>query len=328
MPANLPPQYLELEQSYRKAKSAEEKLRLLREMLACLPKHKGTEKIQAMLKTKISKFQQQEEKRKKKGGRSAFYNIEKKGAGQIVIVGPPNSGKSTLLSLLTNANPLIKEYPFTTRMPQIGMMRFEDIWIQLIDTPPVSSEYMEPWLGSIIRYADLALLLVDLSETQVLEQIENTKRLLKEVKVSLQGFIERDSESKIAKIPTILVGTKLDLPKAKETFELIYQLYKDKFPLLTTSITSLKQDDKFKKRLYWELKIIRVYSKIPGKPPDLEEPYVLKKGSTVSDMALKVHKDFAKKLKFARIWSQNKYKGQKVPKDYILNDKDILELHI
>src|SRR5215472_15072552 len=165
MAANLTPQYLEAEAEYKNAQTASERLECLKKMYSLLPKHKASEKLQTELKTKISdtrKGMERESKSPKKRGVS--YKIPKQGAGQYGILGAPNAGKSRLLTRLTRATPEVAPYPFTTRDPHAGMMDWEDVHVQLIDTPPITADYLEPYLSSIVRSADAVLLLVDLGE--------------------------------------------------------------------------------------------------------------------------------------------------------------------
>jgi len=168
MPANLTAQYKAAEERYRQASGHEEKLDGLREMLALLPKHKGTEKLQADLKKRISKLEEEGEHVAKSGHRGPDPgHVKKEGAGQWVILGPPNAGKSSLLAALTNAHPEIADYPFTTRVPQPGMMPFEDALVQLVDTPAAAPEHAESFLPNLARNADGLLLVLDVTADDV-----------------------------------------------------------------------------------------------------------------------------------------------------------------
>ncbi|HDD35555.1 MAG TPA: GTP-binding protein, partial [Candidatus Desulfofervidus auxilii] len=163
MPANLPPQYFAAERKYREARTPQEKISALEEMLMVMPKHKGTDKLRASLRRKLARLKDTLEI-KKKNKKGVSYVIEKEGAGQVALVGFPNVGKSALVKKLTKATPEVADYPFTTRIPTPGMMPFEDIKIQLIDMPALTIEYIEPWVGNILRRADLLLIILDLSD--------------------------------------------------------------------------------------------------------------------------------------------------------------------
>ena len=165
MPANLPPQYYELEREFKHERDPREKLRLAEELLAIMPKHKGTDKLQADLKAKISKMKKQVEGTSKTHGTrqaQTHDHIEKEGAAQIILIGPPNCGKSSIVETLTHAKPLVADYPYTTREPLSGMMEYDTAQLQLIDTPPISAESYENYLSGLIRNANLVVLVADL----------------------------------------------------------------------------------------------------------------------------------------------------------------------
>ena len=326
MPANLPPQYYEAEQRYRLAQTDQEKLTILREMLAIMPKHKGTEKLQAELKSRISKLKKEMQKKRTTGKRAYGFHIPKQGAGQVVLVGAPNAGKSQILQRLTNVPVEIAPYPFTTRKPAVGMMNFEDIKIQLVDTPPITVEFVESYLPGIIRNADLILLVVNLGSDSVLEETEEVRQRLSQFKISLE-VDEEQGEGWVYK-KTLMVGNKIDVEGADERLEILGELYGEKFPISCISAKEKRGLNELKKEIYKALDIIRVYTKQPGKPPDRDDPIVLKKGSTVIDAAAAIHKEFASKLKYARIWDGDKLKGQRVERDGLLKEGDILEFHV
>jgi uncharacterized protein len=330
MPANLTPQYLEAEKRYKRAATSEEKISLLEEMLALVPKHKGTEKLQADLKSRLSKLRVELHKPRGPGSkRDTEGVIEKEGAGQIVLLGGPNCGKSSLLACLTNATPEIADYAYTTHLPLSGMMPYENIQIQLVDLPPISPVYWEPRFSGIIRHADAALLLADLSSPEMLEQVEAALALLEKSKIRLLGehTTGPSSEGTVGR-KTMLIGTKSDQDLNRESFNILQEFYLATFPMISISSLTGENLTEFKDRLYELLSIIRIYSKPPAKKVDYDAPFVLKKGSTVLDAAAEVHKDFAEKLKFARIWGAKKFQGQMVQKDHILEEGDVVEFHL
>jgi ribosome-interacting GTPase 1 len=326
MPANLPPTYHEAEDRYRSAGTTEEKIAALEEMLRIMPKHKGTDKLQADLKSRMAKLRRQP---KKKGAtRSASHMIPKEGAGQVVLVGPPNTGKSALVARLTHAKPEVADYPFTTREPVPGMLPFEDIAFQLIDLPPLSEEYVEPWLYDLIRRADLAWLVVEPADS--LDELERVLKLLEPKHIELQPVgTEPPAEDAPGwtRLPTLLVVTGLDRSDSAESLKILEELLDHPWPLMPVSSVSGEGLDALARRTFDALGIVRVYTKQPGKPADRDQPFTLDKGSTVGDLAHTIHKDIHDKLKFARIWGENVYDGQTVQRDHVLEEGDVIELH-
>ena len=325
MPANLTPQYLQAEKQFKGAKTTDEKIAALEHMLATIPRHKGTEKIQADLKRRLSKLRTSQDK-KPASRAGLIYQIEKEGAGQAALVGPPNGGKSLLLRRLSRAMPEVADYPFTTRVPLPGMMDFEDIRIQLVDLPPTHPDFSESWIYQIIRNADAALLVVDLSDPDLLEDLETTFEELAKAKIQLGRDALPNAPGWLAK-PTLLCANKIDLAGAAENFSVLGELYGGKFRLLSISAQTNEGLEDLRRALFDLLELIRVYTKAPGKKPDLAAPYVVKRGSRLIDLAGLVHKDFLTQLKFARVWGHGKFEGQMVNREYLLADRDIVELH-
>jgi uncharacterized protein len=324
MPANLTPQYLEAESRFKSAKTTEEKIAVLEEMQATIPRHKGTEKMQADIKRRISKLRA-EQQRKPTSRAGLIHRVDKEGAGQVALIGPPNSGKSQLVRSLTRAAPEVADYPFTTRLPLPGMLHFEDIQIQLVDLPPVHPEFAESWLYQIIRNADASLVVIDLSDPDLLEDLETTLAELTRAKVQLGDATP--TETGWLNKRTLLVANKLDQPAARDNLEILRELYGERFRILPVSAESGAGLEELRRGVFDLLGIVRVYSKAPGKKADFTAPYVLKRGSHLADFASHVHKDFATQLKYARVWGHGRFEGQMINRDYLLQDKDVIELH-
>jgi ribosome-interacting GTPase 1 len=329
MPANLPPQYFETEKKLKTAKTPQEKIAIHEELLAIVPKHKGTEKLQALLKTKIAKLKAQGQKKSVVARHTAAFQVERAGAGQVVLIGAPNSGKSSLIKALTNASPEIGDYPFTTSLPSPAMMPYENIQIQLVDMPPITQDYFEFWQAELIKGSDGILLVLDLSIPEPVEDFLTLLGKLEEKRIELvpENQIVPPEKHPFCK-KTLIIANKSDHPLGVEGLRTMKDFIDPKFSLIPVSSVQGDSLEDLKKRIYTLLDVIRVYSKIPGKKVDLNDPYVFKKGSSLMDMAEAVHKDFSQKLKFARIWGENKYQGQKVNRDYVLEDEDVIELHI
>jgi ribosome-interacting GTPase 1 len=328
MPANLTPQYLEAELKFKQAKTTSEKIKALEVMMAIIPKHKGTEKLRGQLKSRMAKLKEELQKRPTVGRAEQAYNIKREGAAQVILLGPPNVGKSCLLSQITNASSEVADYPFTTQKPIPGMMKFENLQIQLVDTPPIQLDHIEPGFPNLIRNADALLLLVDLSEDPIF-QMEILLEELNRMKIELIGKGSIPS-LEVGRVPqrALLVGNKCDVKNAMGAYQKFEARFRGNFPILPISAKEEMNFDELKKEIYQILNIIRVYTKIPGKEPDLTEPVILKKGSTVEDVALSIHKDFVAKLRYAKIWGSGKFDGQMVKRDFLVNEGDVIELHI
>jgi len=326
MPANLPPQYFDAEKNFREAKDPMEKIAALEEMLAIMPKHKGTDHLRAELRTRIAKLTQLAAK--KSGARRASMVIEKEGAAQVAVIGLPNAGKSQLISTITNASPPVAEYPFTTHSATPGMMEFENIKIQMIDTPPLAPQAIQFWLPPLLRRADALLIMVDLSNNP-LEQMAAVVTQLKKMRIVLgEGGGGDDPEFTVWHRKALIIGNKLDLDGAAPNYEALKAKYEGRFPVIAVSARQGTGLEELKAKIYEVLDIIRVYTKVPGKKPDFTDPIVVDRGSTLADAAAEVHKDFAADMKYARIWGSGKHDGVMARRDHVLEDGDIIELHL
>ncbi|HHY48057.1 MAG TPA: TGS domain-containing protein [Firmicutes bacterium] len=360
MPANLTPQYLAAEQAFKQAKTIEEKIAALEEMLAVIPKHKGTEKLQADIKTRLSKLRDESERRTKAGRVDPFL-VPKEGAGQVVLLGFPNVGKSALVGALTRARVVVADYPFSTSLPVAGMMPYEDILIQLVDMPPVTSDGMAPGQAGTMRNADVILIVVDAGSDDCLDQLDGCLRLMRERRVLLEEAIEGVrgvtidrclvAANKVDIQPSTVTsvsgaaasgGLKLPGPEtwsnlqgledpvgsSLQNLEVLREFAPKGLEIVPVSSKTGYNLDLLRRQIFDALNVIRIYSKVPGKDPDMDAPFVLRKGSTVVDMARAVHRDFPNRLKYARIWGSARFDGQSVPRDYVLQDKDVVELHL
>jgi ribosome-interacting GTPase 1 len=327
MPANLPPVYHSAEKRYRQAHSTDEKLDALREMLAVMPKHKGTDKLQADIKRRISQLKDQA--RKAPSARQIpMWVIEKVGAGQVPVIGPPNAGKSALIAAVTHADVRVAEYPFTTQTPVPAMMPFEDIQIQLIDTPAWSPDFDVGWLPELARRADACILLADLSDGKGTEAISYIVESMEARDVVLIGEVPDEREGFEVCIPTLLAANKLDAANAADTLHELRELFADRFPVCSFSVEYGTGVDELKRRVFDVMQIARVFTKQPGKNADLGEPFVLPVGSTVGDLAGKIHKEILASLRYGRLWgASGRFQGQRVGEDHVLVDGDVVELH-
>lgn len=330
MATNLTPQYHKAEEQYRRAATTDEELKWLEVMLKEIPKHKASEKLQSELKQRISRTKKELEAERKAPKRSHGVRIPRQGAGVVVLLGGPNSGKSSLVRRLTRATPEVAPYPFTTRQAAPAMMPWEDVNVQLIDTPPITAAFMEPYLLNMIRAADLAVLLVDLGTDEGIEQCQELLERLQATKTRLAAASSLDEEDLgLSFTQTLLAPNKVDLPEAAERLTLLHELCPMEFAEYPISTESGEGIEALREAIYRALNVVRVYTKQPThKSADMERPFTLRTGSTVLDVAEQVHKDFAEKFKFARVWGAGVHDGIVVKGDHQVHDRDIVELHI
>jgi len=323
MPANLPPEYYAAEERFKKAATAQEKISALEDLISTVPKHKGTDKLRGDLRRKLSQLRE-EAVRKKKSGKGDLYTVERQGAAQVTLVGFPNAGKSSILATLTNAHPVIADYPMSTVMPLSGMMPFEDIQFQIIDLPPIGNESTDGWVSGIIRTSDMILLVIDLSEDPDIQ----TELLLGQLRDWGIPVLKKNEENDEHAKPAIVVANKSDLDGDEEKLRGLRQTYGSMLPLAGISTKQKQGIEELRRIIFEKSSVIRAYSKEPGKEPDMQAPFVLRSGSTVLDLADRIHKDFVQNLKYACIWGSARFDGQRVQRDYVLHDKDIVEFHV
>jgi ribosome-interacting GTPase 1 len=331
MPANLTPQYHKAEAEYRHAQTPEDELRCLELMLREIPKHKGTDKLQAELKAKISKAKHEAEHAKKAGKKGHHGpQIQRQGAGRATIIGGPNAGKSQLLAKLTRATPEIAPYPFTTREPQPGMMPWEDVTVQLIDTPPITSDVMDPGILGLIRGSDLVLLMADVGNDDGLEALPPVLERLHQTKTRLANDTYLSEEDiGLSFTRAFLVLNKIDLPDCDDRIALLKEICPLDFREFRISAEHGTGLEELRNAIYQSLDVVRVYTKLPTKKEaDYDKPFTLKRGGTLHDVAELVHRDLAATFKYARVWSTSlvapvpQMKG-----DYVVQDKDVVEIH-
>lgn len=331
MPANLPPQYFEAEKRYRQAKTPEDKMEALEEMMAIMPHHKGTDKLRAELRRRMAKLSQEAERRPSTARTGGVYHVSKEGAGQVALAGLPNAGKSSLVAILTGAPAQAADYPYTTHTPTPGMLHFENIQIQLVDMPPLGDRDARPWLATVFRGADVLLLVVDLSE-EAPAQVEMILEELAALRIrpfgDEPGQEEDESILRPAWKKALIVATKADEARWRENYRSLCDRYGEEFPILPVSAAEGRGLEELGQALYQALEVVRVYTKAPGQKPDLREPVVLRKGSTVREVAEAVHKDFKHRFKYAQLWGSGKYDGQRVSPQHVVADGDVLEFHV
>ncbi len=329
MPTNLPADYFNAEERFRSATTTEDKVKYLEEMLSTIPKHKGTDHLRADLRRKLSKLKTASSSKKGTKKQASPYHINREGAGQVVIIGCTNAGKSSLVASQTNADPEVSEVPFTTWTPTPGMMAIENIQVQLIDTPPFSEDYIDPEFLNLIRRADLVLIMIDLHANPV-QELEFVIQKLLENRIApryLEGQVE--NENFTLHVPCLVMVNKYDSEEYAEHYQIFQELLEGDHPLIPASAKTGHNLDALKRAIFEALGVIRVYSRAPGKEVDRSAPFVVEKGIRLADFAGKVHKDFQENLKSAKIWgSSAEFPGQMVSRDHVLEDEDVVELQI
>lgn len=328
MPTNLPPDYFAIERRFRLAESAEDKIALLEEMMGTIPKHKGTDHLRADLRRKLSRLKQETQSKKGAGRHASSFHVTPEGAGQAVLVGPTNVGKSALLRALTNAEPEVSEGLYTTWEPMPGMMQYDEIQIQLIDTPPLNPDYVEPGLFDLMRRAGGVLLVIDI-QADPLKQLSDASLLIEEHRLAPRHREARyPEESRMSCKPFLVLANKCDDEGSDDDYRILLDLLEEPWPALAVSAETGRNLSLLKKQVFQMLEIIRVFSKAPGRDPDRNAPFVLPRGSTVEALAGRVHRDFLEHLKQARVWGSSEFEGQPVGREYVLHDRDIVELRM
>ena len=315
MPANLPPTYYKLKHEHEAAKTDAERLVLLEEMLRIVPKHKGSEKVVADLRRRIARIKKGEAATGgKKGARKGYSeHIPKQGAGQIVLLGPPNGGKSQILAAFTKAKPAVSPTPYTTTAPLVGMLPYENIQFQLIDTPSLMPDFVSPTVLTLARNAELVLIVLSLASDELLDDLEMVLAVL--------------DEAEIGEEKPLVVANQLDATDADARLEILSEFYGQSVQLYPISARTGAGKEDLLKALYGALDILRIYPKAPGKPIERDAPIVLPVGATVLDAATGLHKDFAE-FRFARIWGPHWHDGQPVSRNDAVYDGDVVEFHL
>lgn len=315
MPANLPPTYYKLKHEHEAAKTDAERLVLLEEMLRIVPKHKGSEKVVADLRRRIARIKKGEAATGgKKGARKGYSeHIPKQGAGQIVLLGPPNGGKSQILAAFTKAKPAVSPTPYTTTAPLVGMLPYENIQFQLIDTPSLMPDFVSPTVLTLARNAELVLIVLSLASDELLDDLELVLAVL--------------DEAGIGEEKPLVVANQLDATDADARLEILSEFYGQSVQLYPISAQTGAGKEDLLKALYGALDILRIYPKAPGKPIERDAPIVLPVGATVLDAATGLHKDFAE-FRFARIWGPHWHDGQPVSRNDAVYDGDVVEFHL
>jgi hypothetical protein len=339
MPANLTPEYKAAEAAYRAASEPRERIAALKEMLRTIPKHKGTEHLQADIKSRIKELTDEVATAKRTGARSGPPTVVRpEGAAQVALLGPPNAGKSALHAHLTGSHSEVGPYPFATQYPVPGMLRHEDVSIQLVDLPSVSPDHPIPWIGNAAQTADAAAFVVDLSRAGCVAEVVAAHEILADRKIVLTGHWPDEPGAALGDdavpdpfttvLPTVLIANKADLiADLPGELAVLAELAGISYPFLAASVEDGTGLDRVGPWLFDRLGIVRVYTKVPGSPADMGRPFTVRRGETVGDVAALVHRDIAAGLRYARLWGTGSFDGQQVGRDHPVRDGDVVELH-
>lgn len=340
MPTNVTPEYKKAEEAYRRAREPRERLECLKQMLSTIPKHKGTEHLQADIKSRIKDLTEDLAGPKKGGKRGGpALTIRPEGAAQVALLGPPNSGKSSLHARLTGSRAVSGPGPHITQFPEPGMLPFEDMAFQLLDLPSMAAEHSPPWIASTLQTSDAALLVVDLGDPACIEQTQFVLDSLAARRLRLVpqwqglhavtgGAAIPDPEDPFRHdLPTLLLANKADLHGDPAEVAVLEELLGVDFPALHVSAETGQGLGELAPWLFRALGVVRVYTKAPGKDPERDRPFTVRQGDTVLDVARLVHKDIAESFQFARIWGRTVFDGQQVGAAHAVADGDVVELH-
>ncbi|MBD3310583.1 TGS domain-containing protein [Candidatus Woesearchaeota archaeon] len=322
MPTNVTAEYAAAEAEYSRASTKEEKVKALEKMYATVPKHKGTEKLRQQIKTKLSRFRADIEKEAAKKAKGHSVAVKKEGAATVMVTGPPSSGKSSLINALCGSKLEVGAYCFTTKKPEVAVMKYKDVKLQMVEIPAITEGYSSSAKGrqfmSIARTADLIL---------IVTHIPGLDNLLKEFRKANILLNEKgDEEMGKVGIPGLIVQNKTELPDSDKTYQGLCKYYQ--FDIVRVSGIQ-KRLNRLKQEIWQHLGLVKIYTKEPGKKAKMSEPLTLEKGSTIEDMAEHIHKDFIRKFRFARVWGKSaKFEAQRVGLNHRLADDDVVELHM
>ena len=330
MVLNVRAEYIRAEEKYKAAQTSEEKLQALREMLATAPKHKSAQKLLKDIKQRISRLRGEQAEKRKKSGHVDPFNIRPQGAGQVLLLGTPNVGKSSMVAALTKASVKVEDYPFTTQTPVPGMAHHQDVPIQLVDTPPLTADHIPKGMAGAIDHTDAVLVVLDASADTALDDLELCQSVLASRKLSAVYDPQPSAEQGDEHMPvrTLVACTKIDRPGAEETLQTLRELYPRRLKFVGLSTETGQGLEETVGLLFELLHVVRVYAKPPGKPPDMDKPFILHVGSTIKDLAVEIHREMAEKIRTARVWGSAVHDGQQVHIDYVLQDRDVVQLNL